>query len=415
MALRMKKQLSAPRIKNQLSAPRIKNLLSGLPVNIIAMQTLYYTVVGVFGAYLVLYYGSIGFSATQIGVITSAATLGVLLTQPFWGWASDRAKDGRTIISILYCFCGVFVFTYYLTEEFAFVLIIAVVFTIFYNPITPIMDSLTFETLEREKSGYNYGHMRIGGTLGYSLMVLLAGRILSGSYQHMFYICSALLFVSLIFARRASAVKLRANHERVSPLALLRNKKIFCFMFINLISAFGMMGFYSFYPLYFTENIGGSDLFGVLLFTTAMSELPFWFFAGKITRRFGYERMILIAITVVGIRWSLLYFLTDLLLLILVNLLHGFCFVTIHFCIINFINDEIPKELRATGQSMNNLSAMVISRIFGGAMFGILSDKFGMNRMFLFMGALSLAGGLIFYIWVRMLDKTDAARSDICT
>jgi PPP family 3-phenylpropionic acid transporter len=384
---------------------RVREFAAGLPVNIIAMQTLYYTIIGVFGSYLVLYYGSIGFSATQVGVITSAGTLAVLLTQPLLGWASDRAKDGRTIISVLYCVCGALVFAYYLSEEFRFVLIIAVVFAIFHNPIIPIMDSLTFETLEREKSGYNYGHMRVGGTLGYSFMVLLAGRILDNSYKHMFYICSVLLFVSLIFARRASSVKLRFERAPLSPRALLRNKKVLCYMFINLIYEFGAMGFFTFYPLYFTARIGGSGMLGVLLFTTSMSELPFWFIAGKITRRYGYERMLLIAISVVGLRWVLLYFITNMPLLILVNTLHGFCFVTIYYCIINYINDEVPKELRATGQSMNNLSAMVISRVVGGVIFGAMSDAFSMERMFLFIAALSFAGAAVFAVWTRSMNR----------
>ena len=373
--------------------------------NIVAIQTLYYTFVGIFSSFVILYYGSIGFSTTQIGFITSVSTLAVLLTQPVWGQASDRAKDGRTVLSFLFLTCGIFIFAFYLSTEYIVVLAIATIFAVFYNPLVPVMDSLTFETIERDKRGFDYGYVRVGGALGYSAMVLLGGRILRNSYVHIFYLSALLCFASLFFVRRVDAVKLRSNRERLSLRALLRNKKIFCFMFVNLIHAFGMMGFYSFYPLHFTENIAGKEWLGVLLFSTAMSELPFWLFSGKLTRRFGYERMMMISITVVSFRWFILYFLTNIPLLILVNLLHGFCYVTICYCVINYINDEIPKELRATGQTMNNLSAMVISRVVGGAVFGALSDIYGINRMFLFLSAFSFAGALIFFVWVRALNR----------
>ena len=371
--------------------------------NLVAIQTLYYTFVGINGSFLVLYYGSIGFTATQIGLITSVSTLAVFLTQPVWGLASDRAKDGRTVLSFLFLACGALIFAYYISEAYIYVLAIATIFAVFYNPIVPLMDSLTLETIERDHSGFDYGHVRAGGTIGYSVMVLLAGRILKNSYVHMFYLSAILCFATFVFVRRVDAVKLRSNREPLSLRALLRNKKVLCFMFINLIHAFGTMGFYSFYPLYFTANVAGKEWFGVLLFTTAMSELPFWIFSGKLTRRFGYERMVLVSVAVVGFRWFMLFFMTNLPLLIIVNLLHGFSYVTICYCIVNYLNEEIPKELRATGQTLNNLSAMIISRIIGGAVFGALSDVFGINVMFLFLSALSFAGAFIFYIWIRAL------------
>lgn len=386
-----------------------KAALAEIPVNPIAIQTLYYSMVAFYGSYLTLYFGSIGYSTTQIGVITSVSTLAVFLTQPLWGQASDRAKDGRTVLSVLFIACGILIFAYYLTTDYLPVLIIATVYAVFYNAIAPNMDSLTLESLERSNSGYHYGHARVGGTLGYSLMVLVAGKVFSSSYKHMFYINALFCLVTLVFVRRASAVKLRGMREPLSLKALLRNKRILCFMFMNLIMAFTMMGFYTFYPLYFTANIGSGEQFGVILFATAMSELPFWFLSGRITRRFGHDRVMILSILIIGARWIALYYLTNFPLLIVVNLVHGFCYATVNYCIITYINDEVPRELRATGQTMNNLSAMVVSRIVGGAVIGWLSDVFGITSMFLFLAALSLAGAIVFRVWTKAVDRKTAA------
>ena len=389
---------------NKLAIPRLPSF-KDFPVNPIAIQTLYYSMVAFYGSYLTLYFGSIGFSKTQIGLITSISTLAVFLTQPLWGQASDRAKDGRTVLSILFVACGVLIFGYYFTTDYIPVLIIASVYAMFYNAIAPNMDSLTLESFEKSPGRFHYGHARVGGTIGYSIMVLVAGRVFSVSYTHMFYMTSILCFAMLFFVRKASSVKARGKRGPISLKALIANKKILCFMFINLIQAFGMLGFYTFYPLHFVERIGSESMFGVILFVTAMSELPFWFISGKIAKRFGRERLMVIAISVFGARWIALYFLTNFPLLLAVNLVHGFCYATINYCIVTYINDEVPHELRATGQTMNNLSAMVVSRIIGGAVIGALSDAFGVGSMFVFLAVLSFAGAAVFYIWIKALDK----------
>jgi len=386
-------------------AARFSGALSGLPVNAFAIQTLYYSFVAGYGSYLVLYFKSIGFTATQIGVITSVSTFVVLLTQPIWGFASDRAKDGRTVLSALFLTCAILIFAYYLTVDYIYVLIIASLFAVFYNPIAPVMDSLTLETIENDRKGFDYGHVRVGGTIGYSVMVLVAGRLFRDSFRHMFLVGAIFALAAFFFVRRTSSVKIRTKRGPLSFRALLKNKTVFCFMFVNLIHAFGMMGFYSFYPLHFTANVGNNQWFGVLLFSTAMSELPFWFISGKIVRRFGHVRMMFISTFIVGIRWFVLYFLTNIPLVIFVNLLHGFCFVTVNYCIITYINDKVPKELRATGQTMNNLTAMVISRVLGGIAFGRLGDILGIDRLFLFLAALSVAGAFLFVFWVRAIRE----------
>jgi PPP family 3-phenylpropionic acid transporter len=378
------------------------------PLNLCALQTIYYCVQAVYGSYLALYCGSIGFSRTQIGFITSASTLAVLLTQPFWGYASDRASDGRTILSVLFLAAGALVLGFYVSSNFIYVLALAAALAIFHNPIPPLIDSLTLETLERQNSRFDYGQIRIGGTLGYAFMVLAVARFMNGAYHHIFYLSSALLFAGFVAVRFAAASKFRKRGAALSFRALLRDRKIFCFIFINLIHALSMMAFYNYYVLYFEELGASGTLVGVLLFATALSELPFWFLTGKLVKRFGHDKMMLISIAIVGLRWILLFFIKNPVLAIAASLVHGFCFVTISYSVITYMNDNIPKELRATGQTMNNLCSMIGSRVVGGIAFGVLSDRFGLERMFLLIAALSFIGGLVFWLWYRAIRRGEA-------
>jgi PPP family 3-phenylpropionic acid transporter len=77
------------------------------------------------------------------------------------------------------------------------------------------------------------------------------------------------------------------------------------------------------------------------------------------------------------------------------------------------MNDNIPKELRATGQTMNNLCSKIGSRVVGGIAFGVLSDRCGLERMFLLIAALSFIGGLVFWLWYRAIRRGEAGGAAI--
>ena len=70
------------------------------------------------------------------------------------------------------------------------------------------------------------------------------------------------------------------------------------------------------------------------MFVTAVSEVPFWLIAGRLTERFGYKKMMVVAasngIAVDDTQHS--YESTS---AICISLTHGFCFVTLNYCIVH--------------------------------------------------------------------------------
>lgn len=55
------------------------------PITYLLMYIAYYSGQAVYNTYLNLYLTEIGMSATQIGILISFSTVGVLLSQLFWG------------------------------------------------------------------------------------------------------------------------------------------------------------------------------------------------------------------------------------------------------------------------------------------------------------------------------------------
>lgn len=378
------------------------------PINLFLPYLGFYSAQAIFGTYLNLYLNDVGFSKTQMGMFTSLSTLLVLIVQPLWGYVSDRSKTKNRILNLLLIAGATTILGFYLNINYWWIMVVNCLFCVFYNPVPPLLDNLSLETLESSKSIFDFGHIRLGGTVGYAIGVLTAGQLMQNQYRRMFYMISLLLLCAFICLQFVPPVMgYRQKAKKSSFKELLSDKKIFCFIFMNFIFSLGTVIYYSYYPLYFTTIGGDSQKVGILMFVTAVSEVPFWLIAGRLTERFGYKKMMVVATVVTGLRWTTLSIAMNPLAAICINLTHGFCFVTLNYCIVTYINVHVPRDLRATGQSMNNMVTTILSRVIGGVLIGYLSDIFGVPTMLRLAGAAAFIGAGIFSVCYHLIEKKE--------
>lgn len=375
------------------------------PINLFLPYLGFYSAQAIFGTYLNLYLNDVGFSKTQMGMFTSLSTLLVLIVQPLWGYVSDRSKTKNRILNLLLIAGATTILGFYLNINYWWIMVVNCLFCVFYNPVPPLLDNLS---LESSKSIFDFGHIRLGGTVGYAIGVLTAGQLMQNQYRRMFYMISLLLLCAFICLQFVPPVMgYRQKAKKSSFKELLSDKKIFCFIFMNFIFSLGTVIYYSYYPLYFTTIGGDSQKVGILMFVTAVSEVPFWLIAGRLTERFGYKKMMVVAAVVTGLRWTTLSIAMNPLAAICINLTHGFCFVTLNYCIVTYINVHVPRDLRATGQSMNNMVTTILSRVIGGVLIGYLSDIFGVPTMLRLAGAAAFIGAGIFSVCYHLIEKKE--------
>ena len=65
----------------------------------------------------------------------------------------------------------------------------------------------------------------------------------------------------------------------------------------------------------------------------------------------------------------------------------------------------MPKDMRATGQTLNVLIGNVVSRVLFGLVGGFISEYMGADKMMLFSSVLIGAGTVIFVIWSRKIKE----------
>lgn len=369
------------------------------------VYVIFYAGQAMYNTYLNLFLNDSGFNMSAIGLVQSAATLALVLVQPLWGVLSDKSKSKNRIISLLALVTALVCLSFYAFRAALWLAFCVMLFTVFFNPIITLQDNYTLEYLEGRK--WDFGHIRLGGTLGYAICAMLVGFVIGTNYGQIFWMMSIFfLVVCACYMTLPQVEGHRQKHEKVKYSILLKDRPLRWMLVFNVIYYLGTAFYFQFYPLYFRNELGASTrLVGMLTFFSAMSEVPFFWFAHKLEKKFGVKRIMLFAGAATALRWFLLFFISEPVAVLFINMLSGCGYVGFSYCLIKYINDTVPKSMRATAQSLNAILGTIFSKILFAPLGGVLSDLLGIRVMLLTAGIVMLCGVTLFAIAFRPPQK----------
>lgn len=375
------------------------NRREGFPTRIFLIYVIFYAGQAMYNTYLNVFLRSVGYEMGEIGQLQAVSTLLLVIIQPLWGIISDKSRSKNQVIGFLLLATTVVCLSYYFFQTALWLAVCIMLFTVFFYPAMTLQDNYTLELLE--KSRWDFGNIRLGGTIGYSVCALCVGFFINQNYKNIFWIMAAFFFITGIAYFRLPKVEgHRQKHEKVKYTALLKDISLLCMLGFNIVYSMGVSFFFQFYPIYFTETLGASSkMLGALTFTSAMSELPFFWFAYKLEKKFGAKKVMLFAGIVTAIRWFLLIFVTNHGLVLCVNMLSGCGYVGFSYCLIKYINDSVPGSMKATAQSLNAILGTIFSKIIFAPLGGWLSEIIGFKSILFIGGAFTAAGALLFLIF----------------
>lgn len=376
------------------------------PIRIFMVYVIFYAGQSMYNTYLNLFLTDIGFSLTVIGSLSSIATLLLILVQPLFGIISDKSKSKNHIIGVLLVVAAGHAMIFYLMTSRPIVAFAVIAFTVFFSPTLSLQDNYTLEYLEHSR--WDFGQIRLGGTLGYATMAMIMGFFIKEDYQQVFIIMAIFLGLAgvMYFAMpRVSGHREKGQKVRYSDL--IKNKALICIVCFNILYSMGASFFHQFYPIHFRDQLGATAVMvGALSFISAMSEIPFFMFAHKIEKRFGVQHVMLFAGVTTTVRWIMLAFVTNPYLALAVNLLHGCGYVGFSYCLIKYISRVVPKHMRATAQTFNALISVIFSRIIFGAIGGAAGDVIGIQNVMLISAGVTLVGVIVFKLTFKKAEAT---------
>ncbi|MCC2686531.1 MAG: transporter [Paenibacillaceae bacterium] len=370
--------------------------------------TLFYAAVymgnAVYSTFIPIYFHSIGASPEQIGMLLSLGPLVAILAQPVWGTIGDRAKTKNSILLLLLIGSGAAILLFPLSDKFVWLLLAISLFTFFQTSIVPICDAITLDRLESERR-WSFGQVRMGGTIGFAVMSVIFGVIALSHISWMFVTYAVMTILSIGLLLRFPKVEGYQSYGRKMQIwELLKHRKLVFYLAVNFVIQSTLGYYYTFFPVYYPSIGGNSVLLGWAMLISSLSEIPFLVYSRRIMKRLSLTVLLTLVGVAAMLRWALFYWVMNPYHILAVQLLHGFMFIVLTVTMATYINREVPKELKASGQTLNGLLNLGGARIIGSFFGGFASAAYGMRNVFMANAGI-VALCLVALLWFAAMER----------
>lgn len=260
-----------------------------------ALRIVYFLTIGAGGfvfPFLSLFYTRRGLTGTQIGVISTVAALVALVAAPIWGRWMDAAEDPRRVLRWSMIGGIAYYLLLVLQNRFWAMLVLAGVGSFAVSAIFSLSDSMTMRLIQR----VGYGSIRLWGSLGWAVTVLLAGVVIDRFGIEMSFpgyaltMLGAVIMLGLVPNPQQAGALPHLPRAKGAPIDLLRMVMsrpaligLVLMVGLNMLTA----GLLFQFTMVYLEDLGASDiLISVAAMLSAVVELPMMLAADRVLRHF---------------------------------------------------------------------------------------------------------------------------------
>ncbi|HWS42696.1 MAG TPA: MFS transporter [Pseudoflavonifractor sp.] len=370
----------------------------------------YWVAAGVYSPFLSAYFTSKGLSASEIGILLAVQPVMSILVQPVWAYLSDRSGRRKLFLMLVTAGAAAASLLYYSGTGFPALLGATAAFALFFSAILPLCDAVVIEGAARFH--LDFAKIRMGGTLGFALVVLAAGFCLERYPEWEFLlVCTAvllLLFFESRFPEEPQAAREPAMQEGERARGrVFESREAFFVLAFAFVCQFGLSFSGAFLGGYVVELGYSRSLVGILSGISALSEVPILLFAARLTRRFGEIPILIFSSAAMALRIFLLGIGT-IPTMFLGQLMQSVTYMTVYFCCATYISRHVLPGKQSQGQSLlaavQTGLAAVLANIGGGFVAGWL----GMRSAYMAVAAFTLAGSAAVTLAYRLYRRRRA-------
>lgn len=363
--------------------------------------------------FLVLYYQSLGFNGAQVGLLVGLSPLISLVSTPFWTGLADSTHRHRFFMSLALLVGAAAPAALPFLHAFVPVLVMSVVYSIFFSPVTSFADSATLYMLLGQKE--IYGRIRVGGTLGFALAAILAGMIVQNYGLNFTFWGGGLifLFTLLVSQKLVYDPSKGAAVSRFGAFALLKNRRWLLFLSLALTGGLAASVTNSYLFSYMKDLGAGEGLMGLALTIGTLSEIPTFFFGNWLLKRFKSRPLLTLAMTTTGLRLLALSFATSPVLVLATQLINGFGFSAMWMAGVSYADEHAPVGMNASAQGLFGATVYGFGAAIGGFAGGLLLENLGGRGMYLVCGLVVFAAIIIVSLLESQLPAEQNATSTV--
>ncbi|WP_246362601.1 MFS transporter [Paenibacillus alba] len=356
----------------------------------------FFMTMGIVVTFFPLYFDYKGYSKLQIGLLYAIGPLIGIATNLLWGFLSDRFQTIKKIMIILILgqlVTSILVFT---AGWFSLLYVCLAAFFFFQQPVNSLNDSQLM--LSIRTSGKSYASFRVYGSIGFAVSAGGFGLLL----RHygtgltpilcLFTIVCTLVIVFLLKDARQGGKKMAFG----GMLSILRSKKFLWFLVLIVIMSVSHRFNDGFLALYMRQ-LGASDsLIGYAWMTSALSEIPVFFFLSKYGHRFKELPLLAFAGIIYAVRFFIMSSIHDPSWVIWIQMLHSLTFGIFLFTANRYISQLIPDEYRSSGQAIFAVAWSSVAGLISGTLGGWIFDAAGGSTVYAIAACLSIVAAIGF-------------------
>lgn len=363
-----------------------------------------------FGCYQSVYLKSVGFSASNLGVLNAVSSAVVIASVSFWGMVSDKIGSIRKVLililavgSALYAMVPLIPTGLPYSPLLFTCLIPALNF--FRGSVATFDENLVVRNCNELR--LNFGVLRGLGSFLFTIGSLLIAAVLPQvGVANTFWISGLLMvpaIICVVLAREPNAKPARGKNGKggMNIGELFKNKAYVSFLFFALIFYIAASCEGNFIP-YFMGEVGVStEQYGILLAYRALLEIPFLLLMVRLRQRFPLRVLVLCAPVLMSLEClGFGFFANSLVGMVLCCTFFGLGNGLFIGSSLNYVYELAPDNLKASGQAFF-ASVSSVAGILGNLMGGVIFDAIGAKTFYIAVGFAYLFSSLIFLLSFR--------------
>ena len=372
-----------------------------------ALSASYFAHIGFFNPYLPLWLKDLGLPIFTIGLLTSMQSFTRLFAPYAWGALSDHT--GERVRLLRYCALVALLVSLVLWWARSPVWLGVVLLLMFTH--TSSMMSLTEAAMAHMVAGDwgRYGRVRLWGSAGFLLTVLVAGAWFDhfGMGHFPGWASASLLLVLActwwVPDAREDPQGHAAERPQIAPvLRIPAVRWFFAGQVCHIMAHFAVYGFLSLY----LDSLGyGKMAIGALWAVSVVAEIAWFFVQGRFVDRWPMPRWLLVCSAVMVLRMGMTWGLAGWWwALLLAQALHALTFAAHHTAGVATVSRYFPARLRGRGQALFTVAGYGVGGTTGVLLGSMLASRTGLQAVF------AVAGGLALLAWGCNLRMARAER-----
>lgn len=370
----------------------------------------YYAFVGMFAPYWSLYLKSIYFSAVEIAILMSVQPVMRMIAPNLWGWLADHTGKRLLVVQIAATLSTVFYLGVFATTSFWGLLLVLGLMSFFWSASIPLVEATTLTWLGKHTA--RYGRIRSWGSVGF--IVAVVGLGFAFDYIAIGWLLWAGLFIMsgiLFFSRLLPYTEVAAHHTDHKPI----RKIVLQPRVLALLGACFMMSvahgpYYTFFSIYLVEHGYAKSAVGGLWALGVICEIGIFFLMPWLVQRYGFTRILIGSFSLAVLRFLLIGWGVDFLLLLLVaQMLHAATFGAYHAASLGLVHEFFQGRHQSKGQALFGSLTFGAGGMLGGLASGPIWQHFGASVLYSCSAGAALIGMFLMLWKLRDMAKNRTA------